>query len=146
MTMQHSGWRASRNRTLNHFEVLGLITKPDEQQPDSTSMVTTGISLLKLDHQPLLPSILILRLYVAQEAALAAAPGLGWRFRLWDRLRISNVTVTCICDTRHPGMGVCAGLPHRCLWHSYRNYICNSISNRCQRGLHRCQLLPDKLA
>src|SRR5438132_1263428 len=83
---------------------------------------------------------------LAQGAALAAAPGLGWRCRLWDRLRISNVTVTCICDTRHLGMGVCAGLPPRCLWHSYRNYICNSISNRCQRGLHRCQLLPDKLA
>jgi len=74
MTMQHSGWRASRNRTLNHFEVLGLITKPDEQQPDSTSMVTTGISLLKLDHQPLLPSILILRLYVTQERRFPYVP------------------------------------------------------------------------
>jgi len=72
--MQHSGWRASRNRTLNHFEVLGLITKEAEPQADGAYLVTVETRLLKLDHQPLLPSILILRLYVTQARTVPYVP------------------------------------------------------------------------
>ena len=67
MALEHRGWRASRNRTLNHFSVEGVITNPAQRLAGGGSMVTTGARLQKPDHQPLLPSVLLLRLYVTQE-------------------------------------------------------------------------------
>jgi len=74
MTIDPRDWTASRFTTRNYFVVEGRITHPDEPQPDTSYMVTTGASLLKLDHQPLLPAILILRLYLTQARRFRYVP------------------------------------------------------------------------
>src|SRR2546425_10819178 len=74
MTIDPRDWKAIRFKTRNYFVVEGRITHPDEPQPDTSYMVTTGPSLLKLDHQPLLPAILILRLYLTQARRFPYVP------------------------------------------------------------------------
>ena len=74
MRIDPRDWTASRFKTRNYFVVEGRITNPDAPQPDTSALVTTGASLVKLDHQPLLPSILILRLYVTQERRFPYVP------------------------------------------------------------------------
>ena len=74
MTIDPRDWTASRFTTRNYFVVEGRITNPDAPQPDTSALVTTGASLVKLDHQPLLPAILILRLYVEQERQYPYVP------------------------------------------------------------------------
>jgi hypothetical protein len=74
MTLEHRDWQANRHRTLHHFWVEGRITNPAERLTDGAYMVTTRASLLKLDHQPLLPDILLLRLSLTQERQFPYTP------------------------------------------------------------------------
>jgi len=74
MTIDPRDWKAIRFKTRNYFVVEGRITHPDEPQPDTSALVTTGASLVKLDHQPLLPAILILRLYLTQARRFRYVP------------------------------------------------------------------------
>jgi len=74
MALAHRDWQARRHRTLNHFDVHGVITNPAMPLADGGFWVTTRTPLRKLDHQPLLPSMLILRLYVEQERHYPYAP------------------------------------------------------------------------
>jgi hypothetical protein len=67
MTIDPRDWKAERNKTLNLFSVEGSIPHAAHQLPDGGYMVTAIVRLLKLDHQPLLPDILRLRLYIEQE-------------------------------------------------------------------------------
>jgi hypothetical protein len=74
MALDYRHWQAQRNRSLNHFEVLGVITNPEARIADGAYVVTTGTSLEKLDHQPCLPSILLLQLYVSLERQFPYTP------------------------------------------------------------------------
>jgi len=74
MTLHHEGWEARRNRGLQFFHIEGRVTPPEVRLGDGGVMVTTRTPLEKPDHQPLLPSILILRLDVHQERRFPYAP------------------------------------------------------------------------
>jgi len=74
MALEHRSWTARRNRTLNHFEVTGVIPSPEERLADGAYVVTTRTLLLKPDHQPLGPPILTLRLYLTQERQFPYTP------------------------------------------------------------------------
>ena|SRR5713101_5314273 len=41
MALEHRSWTARRNRTLNHFEVTGVIPSPEERLADGAYVVTT---------------------------------------------------------------------------------------------------------
>src|SRR5215467_6804616 len=87
MDLQHTAWQARRTRRLDIFEVIGRVTPPEPQMPDGGVIVTTQTRLEKLDHQPHLPSILLLRLDVYQERQYPYTPparGLPWLARYYQ--------------------------------------------------------------
>jgi hypothetical protein len=67
MTINPRDWDAQRDRTRNYFAVAGSVAYAATPQADGGYIVPSRARLLKVAHQPLLPDILTLRLYVEQE-------------------------------------------------------------------------------
>ena len=66
MIINPRDWDVQRDRTRNYFAVEGRVASVATPQAGGSYIVPSRARLLKVAHQPLLPDILTLRLYVEQ--------------------------------------------------------------------------------